>query len=112
MKGGERVSSKWDAPQVVTDAEIAFGGNIDDLLPPLSYIPKEFSDGWTKWHQLAEDLFFGRPLKGTISERDGVDSSLAARHIRAVLNSYKPGHDHKISGAAFLLSKFFEDIKL
>jgi hypothetical protein len=106
------MDGKWETPQIVTDVDIAFGGNIDNLLPPLSEIPTEFTEGWTKWNQLAEDLLFDRPLTGTISDREGIDVYVAARHIRAILKSYKPDHDHKIAGAAFLLSKFYEDISI
>ncbi|RRJ54846.1 hypothetical protein EHV15_35320 [Paenibacillus oralis] len=104
------MSGKWDTPQIVTDTDIAFGGNIDNLLPPLSEIPKEFINDWTKWHQLADDLFYDRPLNITISDRAGIDVHAALRHIRAILNSFKPDHDHKIAGVAFLLSMFYEDI--
>ncbi|MFE5321612.1 hypothetical protein ACFQ88_23180 [Paenibacillus sp. NPDC056579] len=103
-------NGKWSFPQEVTDVDIAFGGRTHELLPDPEEIPEEFWNEDTKWHKLASDIFFGRELSGDIHEREGIDVHFAARHIKAVLASYQPKHQHKIAGCAFLMSQFYRDV--
>ena len=38
------------------------------------------------------------------------DTNKAIRHLKAILVSYDPKHEHKEAGVAFLLSEWFEDV--
>jgi hypothetical protein len=101
---------KWAYPKAVTDVEIAFGGNMEELLPPAEVIPEEFWKGETKWNKLAEAIFYGRKTNFVIHERENIDVHFAARHIRAILASFEPKHEHKMAGCAYLLSRFYADV--
>lgn len=95
-------------PQEITDLEIAFPANVDKLMPPQASIPEDFVCGRTFWNKLFHHIFFYgadlRPLKA----KTDVDKQLALRHLRAVMGSFEPKHEHKESASAYLLSLWFE----
>ncbi len=95
--------------QEVDGPSVAFGGNMERLLPDYAAIPPEFKDGDTKWNQLFSAWFYGGLKDLKLKARDGVDEKKALRHIRAVMVSFQPKHEHKEAGVAFLLSQWFED---
>lgn len=101
----------WSLPQSVTDVDLAFGGQIEKLLPVESEIPEEFWNEESKWWRLASDIFYNRELSCEIHEKEGIDPVLAVRHLRAIYVSYQIRFEHKIAGCAFLLNQFFEDIE-
>lgn len=101
---------QWSIPKEVSDLDVTFGGRSEELLPPIDVIPSEFWEGSTKWNKLASDIFYGRELKGELQEKVGIDVHFAARHIRAVLASFQPKHEHKMAGCAFLLSQFYKEV--
>ncbi|KPV60270.1 hypothetical protein QJ48_06595 [Paenibacillus sp. A3] len=47
----------WIKPVDVSDVQLAFGGDMKKLLPPMSDIPREFQDGHTKWNDLIGKWF-------------------------------------------------------
>jgi len=94
----------------VTTAEMAFGGDTDKLMPAMKDIPKQFrSHNGTKWNRLASDWFFSGVENLSLQPRDGVDTQKALRHIRAILISFAPKHEHKEAGIAYLLDQWFSD---
>lgn len=98
-------------PQEVDDVTIAFPANIMHLLPKMEEIPEEFHHRNTKWNRFIDDLFYGKvPSNTVIHEVDGVDPVLAGRHIRAILGSFEPKHEHKSAGCAYLCSLWFTSI--
>jgi len=42
---------------------------------------------------------------------DGIDQNKALRHIKAILGSFEPKHEHKEAAAAYLLSLWFKSVK-
>lgn len=99
-------------PQTVSDAEMAFGGRIKDLLPAMSAIPEEFHQGSNKWSRVVSTWFF-KGLKGaTFVPKPGIDQATALRHVGAIMGSFEPKHEHKTAGCAYLLSLWFESITL
>ena len=42
--------------------------------------------------------------------KEGVDTKKALRHVKAVLGSWEPKHEHKEAGVAFLLNEWFDDV--
>lgn len=97
--------------QDVTGLDLAFGGDMEKLLPAWEEIPKEFRDGRTKWNRLVSTWFY-RGLKNTTwSPKEGVDTQKALRHVKAIMASWTPKHEHKEAGCAYLLSEFFGDVQ-
>ena len=97
-------------PIKVSDAELAFGGDMNKLLPPMNYIPDEFKESNNKWVELVSGWFFsGLPEGMSFSKKEGVDPKMAINHVRAIMSSFAPKHQHKEAGCAYLMSEFFND---
>lgn len=100
---------KWK-PVDVQKKDLAFGGDIKKLLPSMEEIPKEFKNGRGKWNDFFNRWnFTGLPKTTQVFPKDGIETSKALAHVRAVMASWEPKHEHKEAGCAFLLSEFFED---
>lgn len=104
---------RFAQPATVDAAEMVFGGKMSQLLPPYASIPDEFKDHYGQWNKLASGWFFGGLPKGTaFIPKDGIDAGKAVAHLRAILVSFEPKHEHKEAGVAYLMSKWFAEIKL
>ena len=97
-------------PKEVTDAEIAFGGKAMELMPSYEKLQKEDID--LKWKKLFSDWFYNRLAKLEIEQKEGIDKSKALRHIKCVMGSFEPKHEHKELGVAYLMSQFFKDAQM
>lgn len=101
----------YSTPQKVSRIDIAFParGGDPELLPPWEDIPKEFQRQQGFWCHLAQTLFMGRP-EGLeyIEPKKGIDLETAASHIKVVLGSFASKHEHKIAGAGYLFSLWFD----
>lgn len=82
------------------------------LLPPWNDIPEEFKrHRGTKWNGIITKWFFsGLPKETRFLAKPGIDTNTAKAHLRAILVSFEPEHEHKEAGCAFLLSKWFDDV--
>lgn len=96
-------------PKEVDPITMALGVNVDRYLPPKDKIPKEFRDDSNPWCELANRWFF-EGLHVDLKPKQGIDRSAALRHCACILRSFEPSHEHKISGVAYLLSLWFEDV--
>lgn len=97
----------WEQPHEISDLTLAFPASVvGTLLPPMSEIPDEFNRmTGTPWHSAVATLFYrGGKLPTT---KPGIDASNASRHLRAVLGSFEPKHEHKMAGAAWLMSLWY-----
>lgn len=96
----------------VNGLSVAFG-NVAHL-PPMKDIPEEFKGHrGNKWTELFSQWFYSGLPKGTeFVPKPGVDKSKALAAIRAVMVSFEPKHEHKEAGVAYLLSEWFDDIKV
>jgi|ERR1041384_4841867 hypothetical protein len=94
----------------LSDIEVAFPAQVSHLMPPRDAIPQEFKDGNTKWNELFNQWFFVGLKGATFKPKEGVDQQKALRHIRAVMRSFQPKHEHKEEAVAFLLSEWFDDV--
>src|SRR5579871_382448 len=84
---------------------------LGDLIPKWEAIPKEFKDGNTKWNKLFHVWFFEGLEKGAeFKPKAGVDKTKALRHVRAVMGSFEPRHEHKEAAVAYMMSEWFEDV--
>ena len=90
----------------VTDGEVSFG--TVKGLPAYESIPKEFKDGHTEWNDLFNKWFFVGLKRLVFKEKEGVDKIKAQRHVRAIMASFTPSHEHKEAGVAYLMSQYFE----
>jgi hypothetical protein len=97
----------------VSDVDLAFGGNMSDLLPPYSDIPEEFQNmnNRTKWNKLISDWFYVGLNSLDLKPKESIDVNGAIRHIKAILASWEPKHEHKMAGCAYLMSLWFDDVK-
>lgn len=93
----------------VSDLDLAFPADVTLLMPRYDDIPEEFRNGSSKWNRLFADWFFSGLEKLDASPKDGVDVKKALRHIRAIMGSFQPSHEHKEAAVAFLLSEWLED---
>jgi hypothetical protein len=91
--------------------EQAFPANvIGKFLPKMEDIPEEFRQA-NKWSALANGLWAGfiSATKVEFHPKEGVDAEVAWKHFLCVIGSYEPSHQHKMAGAGYLLSEWFED---
>jgi len=98
----------------IDDATLAFDASVRHLMPPQSDIPDEFRfsiPAKNKWNRLFNDWFFLGLTSLELTPKEGVDQDKALRHIRAVMGSYEPKHEHKEAAVAYLFSEWFEDEK-
>lgn len=95
-------------PQVVSDLEVVFPANVDHLLPSCTDIPQEFKDYRNHWNELAETWFFSGLSSDALYPKPGIDKTEALRHLKAIMGSFEPKHEHKIAGVSYLMSLWFE----
>ena len=98
----------WAQPKE-TDLDTS---KINEWIPPMEDIPEEFQrfkgSAWNEHFQ----VFFYRGVKGLeIIPVDGVDKAKAWAHIRVVMRSWEPKHEHKEAACAYLMSLWFKSIK-
>jgi|SRR5579864_1352258 len=90
--------------------DLAFPTHVERMMPPMGDIPDEFKHyPLTKWNQLFNDWFFTGVKNLQLKPKEGIDKNKALRHIRMVMGSFEPQHEHKEAAVAFLLSEWFED---
>lgn len=109
--------ANWTQPKEVTDAELAFGGDMTKLLPPWSDLPPDAADNWHrsgpdfKWQDIINQwMHRGFPEGTKFIGKEGVSAEKAHRHISAIMVSWSPKHEHKIAGCAWLAEKWFVDV--
>lgn len=95
-------------PKKVQDVMVAFPATLGDMLPKWDEIPAEFKHGHTKWNNLAGEWFFSG-LQGHFVPKEGIELADAMRHLKCIMGSYEPKHEHKEAGAAYLMSLWFDD---
>lgn len=98
---------RYAAPQPIDDVTLAFPATVRELLPPADQIPDDYP-GRDFWLRFAERWWAGTLPEGIeMRAHDGVDAQTAGRHLTAILRSFEPRHEHKISGAAWLACRWF-----
>ena len=109
----EKIDISKMLPVPVTGVDMAFGGDMDKLLPDYDSIPEEFKSGCNsnKWNKLFSNWFFyGLDEDTDFIPKEGIDVDAALKHISSIMRSWQPKHEHKEAGIAFLLQLWFEDI--
>ena len=92
--------------------DIAFGtGVVGTLLPNMEDIPFDFPNR-DKFEKVAATWFyFGLAGESKFHPKEGVDTKKAQRVLQTCLGSFDPRHEHKMTGVAYLMSEWFEDIE-
>lgn len=95
----------------ISDIELAFPAQVSHLMPKWEDIPGEFKrHNGTKWNKIFSHWFFNGVKNLVMTPKDGIDSNKAFRHIRCIMGSFEPKHEHKEAAVAYLMSQWFEDI--
>ncbi len=103
---------KFDFPRAVKQLDLMFGGNMSELLPAMSDIPEEFKSSSNKWAKLQSKWFFEGLTGYVFIVKDGINKDNALRHLQCIQGSWELKHEHKQAGVAYLMSLWFDDIKL
>lgn len=96
--------------QEISDLDVVFPGNVAALMPKWEEIPEEFRRGHGRWDDVVNDWFFHGLKNSQWTPKPGVDTNKALRHIKAILASFEPKHEHKTAAVAYLLSEWFENV--
>jgi hypothetical protein len=101
-------------PKDVDVVDVSFGATGEDLtrlMIPYEDIPKEFTNQNNKFVIIVNKWFFDGLRDADTTPKDGIDVKNALNHLRAIMASFEPKHEHKVACIAYLLSEWFEDIK-
>lgn len=97
----------------LSDLEVAFGVGVEKIMPAMDAIPVDFKNRNNKWVSIGTRWFYqGLPSGTVFKAKPDVDKAKALRHIKAVLGSFEPRHEHKEAAVGYLLSEWFDEIKV
>jgi hypothetical protein len=111
-KGNFIAGKNMPVANFVKPHEITKDTNIHTLLPEINDIPIEFANPDNKWHKAVLTGFFAGINKNRYREKSGIDKNKAITHLSFVISDWGLIHEHKISGAAYLMSLWFDDVVL
>ena len=104
--------SQWNTPKEVTPVDMAFGPkNLKEYLPAMSEMPEDFQrerGEAKKWVTIVDDWFFSGIHNLVATPKVGIDQNVALRHLKTIMSSYEPSHEHKTAGVAWLMSLWFD----
>ena len=80
-------------------------------MPDYNEIPDDFKKNKNPWVKFADKWFFSGADARKLIEKDGIDRIAALDHLRVIMGSFEPKHEHKISTVAYLLSQWFDFAK-
>jgi hypothetical protein len=101
----------WNEPTPVSDWDMTFGGMagcMDRILPPWDDIPPLFQKRLHAWCHFWDKAFFNGASLAELKPVEGVVKVVATRHLKAIINSMEPSHEHKIAAVAWLSFKWFK----
>lgn len=104
---------KFEQPTEIDAAMAAFPAGVRHLMPVYAEIPKQYDICGRTWgSRLFGDWFYSgiESLDGLVA-KEGIDKTKALRHIKAVMGSWEPKHEHKEAACAFLFDKWFDGEK-
>lgn len=100
-------------PIKVDNLRLAFPTGVADLMPDYQSIPEEFKR-WparTWGGKLFSQLFYSGGSVAHLVAKPGIDRNDAIRHIRVIMGSFEPKHEHKEAACAYLFHEWFEEPK-
>jgi hypothetical protein len=97
--------------QEVDNILMAFPADVMNLMPKYEDIPDEFKHGHTEWNKIFANWFYcGIVIHKTVPKED-VDAEKAIKHLKAIIGSYQPKHEHKEAAVSYLLSQWFDEFE-
>lgn len=99
---------QYARPIPVTPLDLAFGGDIKKLMPEYRNLPEDFRRERDPFSRIVSKWFFSGLNTETLKAKAGIDKTAAFQHLRAIMCSFEPSHEHKIAGVAWLMSQWFE----
>lgn len=102
----------FSKPIEVDDVLLAFPADVRHLMPTYAEIPEEFHRWSNEWNEIA-GTWFHRGLNPDVKFylRDGVDGDLMMRHLKCIMGSFQPKHEHKLAAVGYLLSLWCTKVK-
>ena len=102
---------EWARPKPCDPIMMAFGGGEDfqKLLPPWEIIPDEFKHFNGRWNHFMSDWFYCGLKNFNPVYKPGVDGNTAFTHLRTIIGSFEPKHEHKEAAVAWLASLWLEN---
>jgi hypothetical protein len=98
-------------PIKVDAVDMAFGGGpgaMAKLLPKYETLPEEFRRERDPFSPLVSKWFFSGLDKKLLKVKPGIDENDAWRHMKTIMGSFEPKHEHKTAGVAYLMSQWFD----
>jgi len=90
----------------LTAADVAFPATVSHLMPKHGDIPRDHENR-DLWRKLFNDWFYSGLTSLNLQPRAGVNETAALRHVKCVMGSYEPKHEHKTAAFAWLMSQWF-----
>ena len=101
----EEPSDGMFLPQEVSNADIVFPAGVRHLMPPLGGEP-----GPSKKAINFVDIWFYIGVPGLkFSTKPGIDPKMAIRHMKCIMGSFQPKHEHKVEAVARLADMWFDE---
>lgn len=100
-------------PVPVTDALLAFPGQVEHLMPAPEEIPERYWEEDARLFPLIRKFVYEgyMPADFTFEARDEIDYGLVHRHMAAIRGSFQPKHEHKIAALTMLLDLWLPNLK-
>ena len=95
-------------PQDIDEITRVFPASVKHLMPPMDEIPEEYQRGRTEWNRLVNEWFFCGIHDLQLAPKPGIDKAKALRHIKTIMGSYEPKHEHKEAACAYLFALWFD----
>lgn len=92
-----------------TKVDLVFPANVLEFMPSAQQIgkyPKQL-----ELESLVEHWFFNGAKGFKLVPKEGVDVQKALTHLKCVLGSFLPKHEHKIAAVAWLINEWFDEFK-
>lgn len=96
----------------LTKIDVAFPANVSHLMPKWHELPEEFQRERHPMCEIANRWFFSGLKGAKFKPRAGVDEDKALTHLRCIVGSFEPKHEHKIAAVGYLLNEWFESVEV
>lgn len=106
-------------PVDVDDVDVAFPAGVRHLMPDPTVLRgandsgRDYCDmnARDEWARFWSEAFFSGVSDIKLQPRDDIDQKVAWRHLRCILGSYEPKHEHKEGALRFLSERWFASVK-
>lgn len=102
-------------PMDIDEATAAFPAGLGILIPKYEDIPEVYRENFStdkhieKMRKLFNTCFFKGLKNLTLVPNEGISEYKAWRHVRCIMGSFEPKHEHKEAACVYMLSEWFKD---